>query len=109
LTDPDNLVVKSWVNGEARQNYNTKDMAHKIPDQIAWLSKFVQLQPADVIATGTYHVGLGPINGGDVLEIEIEKLGKSRFFIKGFGPRKDEEWLPGVSQPAKPSGMMTKV
>lgn len=109
LTDPDNLVVKSWVNGEARQNYNTKDMAHKIPDQIAWLSKFVQLQPGDVIATGTYHVGLGPINGGDVLEIEIEKLGKSRFFIKGFGPRKDEEWLPGVSQPAKPSGMMTKV
>ncbi len=109
LTDPDNLVVKSWVNGEARQNYNTKDMAHKIPDQIAWLSKFVQLQPGDVIATGTYHVGLGPINGEDVLEIEIEKLGKSRFFIKGYGPRKNVEWLPGVSQPAKPSGMMTKV
>ena len=109
VPDPDNLVVRSWVNGQARQNYNTKHMAHKIPDQIAWLSRFIQLQPADVIATGTYHEGLGPINGEDVLEIEIEKLGKCRFFIKGYGPRKDAEWLPGVTQPAKPSGMMTKV
>ena len=74
-------------------------MAHKIPDQIAWLSKYVLLQPGDVIATGTYHEGLGPINGGEVLEIEIEKLGKTKFFIKGYGPRKDTEWLPGVSQP----------
>ncbi len=109
VPDPDNLVVKSWVNGEARQNYNTKHMAHKISDQIAWLSKYVLLQPGDVIATGTYHEGLGPINGGDVLEIEIEKLGKTKFFIKGYGPRKDTEWLPGVSQPPKPSGVMTKV
>jgi 2-keto-4-pentenoate hydratase/2-oxohepta-3-ene-1,7-dioic acid hydratase in catechol pathway len=100
VPDADNLEVKSWVNGQARQNFSTKHMAHKIPGQIAWLSKFVQLQPADVIATGTYHVGLGPINDGDVLEIEIEKLGKSRFFIKRNGPRKDMEWIPG---------MMTKV
>ena len=110
IPDPHNLVVKSWVNGQPRQNYNTKHMAHKIPDQIAWLTRFVQLQPGDVIATGTYHEGLGPINDGDVLEIEIEGMGKARFSIKGYGPRKEPDWRPGVSQPAAPpGGTMTKV
>ena len=104
IPDPHNLAVKSWVNGQSRQNYNTQHMAHKIPDQIAWLTKFVELQPGDVIATGTYHEGLGPINDGDVLEIEIEKMGKARFLIKGHGARKDAQWMPGVSQPTPPPG-----
>ena len=104
VPDPHNLVVQSWANGKSRQDYNTRHMAHKIPAQIAWLSKFVQLQPGDVIATGTYHEGLGPINDGDVLEIEIEKLGRARFFIKGYGPRKDVEFTPGVTPSSPPSG-----
>lgn len=107
IPDPHDLTVKSWVNGDLRQNYSTKYMAHKIPDQIAWLSRFVQLEPGDVIATGTYHEGLGPINDGDILEIEIERMGRARFFVKGYGPRKDTEWIPGISQP--PPGGMTKV
>lgn len=109
IPDPHNLVVKSWVNGQTRQNYNTEHMAHKIPDQIAWLTRFVQLQPGDVIATGTYHEGLGPINDGDILEIEIEKMGKARFFIKGYGPRKDIEFTPGQTPVPQPSGRMTIV
>lgn len=104
IPDPHNLVVKSWVNGQARQNYSTKHMAHKIPDQIAWLTRFVRLEPGDVIATGTYHEGLGPINDGDALEIEIEKMGKARFLVKGYGPRKDAEWMPGKNQPQPPPG-----
>lgn len=109
VQDPHDLVVRSWVNGQPRQNYNTKHMAHKIPAQIAWLSRFVQFQPGDVVATGTYHEGLGPINDGDLLEIEIERLGRARFFVKGYGPRKDAEWMPGVSQPAAPAGRITPV
>ncbi len=104
IPDPHDVVVKSWVNGQARQNYSTKFMAHKIPEQIAWITKFVQLQPGDVIATGTYHEGLGPINNGDVLEIEIEKMGRTKFFVKGSGPRKDTDWMPGKSQPTPPPG-----
>ena len=61
-------------------------MAHKIPELVAWLSRFVQLHPGDVIATGTYHVGLGPMNNGDTLEIDIEKLGKARFTVKAARP-----------------------
>ena len=47
----------------------------------------VQLQPGDVVTTGTHHAGLGPVNGGDVLE--IERLGRTQFLIKSGGPPKD--------------------
>lgn len=102
IQDPYKLTVKSWINGQLRQNYSTKDMAHKIPEQIAWLSRFVKLQPGDIIATGTHHEGLTPINDGDILEIEIEKMGKAKFHVKGYGPRKDRAHggPPKLSQPA---------
>lgn len=109
IPDPHNVVVKSWINGQLKQNYSTQHMAHKIPDQIAWLSRFVQLQPGDVITTGTYHEGLVPINDGDVIEIEIERMGRARFFVKGLGPRKEVEWIPGVSQPPPAPGGMSRV
>jgi 2-keto-4-pentenoate hydratase/2-oxohepta-3-ene-1,7-dioic acid hydratase in catechol pathway len=96
VPDVDNLTVKSWVAGEARQNYNTRNMAYKIPQQIAWLSKFVQLRPGDVIATGTYHEGLGPFNDGDFLEIEIERLGKCSFNVQGYGPKKYAKSSGGI-------------
>lgn len=94
VPDPHVLRVQSWVNGQARQDYNTRDMAHDIPDQVSWLSRFLQLQPGDVIATGTFHKGLGPINPGDRLEIEIEQLGRAAFRIEGDSPVKTE-WSAG--------------
>lgn len=111
VPDPHNLAVKSWVNGKSRQDYRTSTMAHRIPELIAWLSKYVLLQPGDVIATGTYHEGLGPINPGDALEIEIEKLGRAKFLIKGSTPRKDAEFIPGVTPMAPPTapGGLTRV
>ncbi len=98
IPDPHKLNVKSWVNGEARQDYSTSAMARKMPEQISWLSRFLQLQPGDTVTTGTFHVGLGPINDGDLLEIEIEGLGHARWHIKSDGPRKDPEFRPGVTQ-----------
>jgi 2-keto-4-pentenoate hydratase/2-oxohepta-3-ene-1,7-dioic acid hydratase in catechol pathway len=96
--DPHTLNVKSWVNGEERQDYSTSTMARTIPEQLSWASKYVQLNPGDVITTGTFHVGLGPINNGDVFEIEIEKLGRARWNIKSDGPRKEPEFRPGVTK-----------
>jgi len=93
--DPHTLNVKSWVNGGARQDYSTGMMARKIPTQLSWLSRFLQLNPGDIVTTGTFHVGLGPINDGDVFEIEIEKMGKARYYIKADGPRKEPEFRPG--------------
>jgi 2-keto-4-pentenoate hydratase/2-oxohepta-3-ene-1,7-dioic acid hydratase in catechol pathway len=105
VPDPHKLNVKSWVGGEARQDYSTEHMAHQIPDQIAWLTRFIELQPGDVITTGTYHVGLGPINVGDTLEIEIEKLGRARYHVKGDSPRK----LRNVKVGGTPGNPITRV
>ena len=105
VPDPHKLNVKSWVSGTARQDYSTEHMAHTIPEQIAWLTRFIQLQPGDVITTGTYHVGLGPINVGDTLEIEIEKLGRARYFVKGNCPPK----LKNVKVGGAPSNPITRV
>ena len=67
------------------QDDSTGDMAHKIPAQAAWLSRFARLDPGDVIATGTCHEGRkGPL-GGDILEIEIEGPGKARFLARRLG------------------------
>ncbi len=104
VPDPHTLQVKSWVNGTLRQDYNTKDMAQKIPQLIAWASRYVPLNPGDVIATGTFHVGLGPLNDGDVYEIEIEKLGRAKFYTKAYGPRKEEKWAPPIPQPGQRTG-----
>ncbi|HYY26204.1 MAG TPA: fumarylacetoacetate hydrolase family protein [Candidatus Udaeobacter sp.] len=104
IPDPHNVIVKSWTNGESRQNYNTSAMAHKIPDQIAWLSRFVQLNPGDIVATGTFHEGLRPLNSGDSIEIEFENLGRAKFLVKGNSPRKEVDWLPGRDQPKPPEG-----
>ena len=102
VPDPYKLNVKSWVNGELAQNYNTEYMAHKISAQVAWASRFVQLEPGDVIATGTYHVGRKPIKDGDHLEIEIEGMGKTGFHAKGFSPTRKASPLSAPSGP-KPS------
>lgn len=107
VADPHALTVKSWVAGQPRQDYSTGFMAHKIPDQIAWASRFIQLRPGDVLATGTFHVGLGPINVGDSLEIEISGLGRARFFVKGDSPRKEAAFQPGGRGQA--SNPMTKI
>ncbi len=109
VPDPHDLQVKSWVNGEARQDYNTRHMAHYIPAQIAWVSKFLQLQPGDVIATGTFHTGLGPFNPGEVIEIEIERLGRARFNVAGDSPKKDAEWDPRRGTPLKPGLQISEV
>jgi 2-keto-4-pentenoate hydratase/2-oxohepta-3-ene-1,7-dioic acid hydratase in catechol pathway len=112
IADPHDLRVRSWVNDEPRQDYNTGAMAHKIPDQIAWLSRFVQLQPADVIATGTYHVGLGPVNPGDSIHIEIDGLGRASFQVAGDGPPKTPVWDAAArkaSQKLEPGLSITRV
>ena len=75
IPDPQNLSVKLWVNGELKQDFNTNDMAHKIPKAISWLSSIHTLEPGDLIATGTNHRGLSSFQHGDKIELEVEMLG----------------------------------
>jgi len=82
IPDPLKLQVRLWVNGILKQNYNTSDMAHKIPRVIEWISSIHPLEPGDVIATGTNHRGLSAFQNEDVIEIETEGLGRLRFNVR---------------------------
>ncbi len=70
IPDPHSLQVRLWVNGELKQNFNTDDMAHRIPRVISWISRIHPLEPGDVIATGTNHRGLSAFQDGDRIELE---------------------------------------
>lgn len=82
IADPQSLTVQTRVNGEVRQNASTGDMIFTVAETIAWISRFLTLQPGDVIATGTPS-GVGAttqtfLRAGDVVEVEITGLGVLR-------------------------------
>jgi 2-keto-4-pentenoate hydratase/2-oxohepta-3-ene-1,7-dioic acid hydratase in catechol pathway len=82
MSDPHNLEIKLTVNGQIRQQGNTCDMIFRIPEQIAYASSIMTLEPGDIISTGT-PVGAGvggaaSLNDGDELVCEIEKIGTLR-------------------------------
>jgi 2-keto-4-pentenoate hydratase/2-oxohepta-3-ene-1,7-dioic acid hydratase in catechol pathway len=82
VQNPHALQVRLWNNGTLMQNYNTSDMAHKIPRCIEWVSSIHPLEPGDVLALGTNHRGLHPFQDGDLIEIETEPLGRLRVKIR---------------------------
>ncbi|MEM3696634.1 MAG: fumarylacetoacetate hydrolase family protein, partial [Candidatus Bathyarchaeia archaeon] len=82
VEDATNLSIRTWVNGELRQNSTTKNMVFTVEEIIHHLSKVMTLEPCDIIATGT-PAGVGfaikpqPkfLQVGDMVRIEIEKIG----------------------------------
>ncbi len=80
--DPENLDVKCWVNGELRQNANTRDLIFNIPSLVSTISAGLMLKPGDIIATGTpagVGIGFSPpkfLKTSDVVAIEISGIGK---------------------------------
>ena len=79
IPDPQDLFLKLWVNDVLKQDSNTSEMIFTLADQIAHLSRGMTLHPGDVILTGTpAGVGTGRgefLNAGDVVKIEIERIG----------------------------------
>ncbi len=82
IKDPQEMQVTLKVNGIVKQNFNTDDMAHKIPRCIEWVSSIHTLEPGDVLATGTNHRGLNPFMDGDKVELECEGLGVLHINVK---------------------------
>jgi 2-keto-4-pentenoate hydratase/2-oxohepta-3-ene-1,7-dioic acid hydratase in catechol pathway len=81
IGDPHTLGIRAFVNGEKRQDSNTKHLVFNIYDQIAHISKAMTLEPGDTIFTGTpggVGVAMKPpqfLKAGDVTRIEIDKIG----------------------------------
>jgi 2-keto-4-pentenoate hydratase/2-oxohepta-3-ene-1,7-dioic acid hydratase in catechol pathway len=82
IPDVNKLQIRLWNNGTLMQNFNTSDMAHKIPRCIEWLTSIHTLEPGDIIATGTNHRGLNSFQDGDKIELEIDGLGRLAFNVK---------------------------
>ncbi len=82
IDDVNNLSLKLKVNNELMQNGNTSNLIFKPNFIVSYLSKFMTLMPGDIIPTGTpAGVGMGMkpprfLNKGDIIELNIEKLGK---------------------------------
>ncbi|MDR5874170.1 fumarylacetoacetate hydrolase family protein [Vreelandella gomseomensis] len=81
--DPADARLRSWVNGEPRQDSRTADMIFSCAEIVRDLSQYMQLEPGDVISTGTPQgvavSGRFPyLKSGDVVEVEIEGLGRQR-------------------------------
>ncbi|GAA4428379.1 fumarylacetoacetate hydrolase family protein [Georgenia halophila] len=81
--DTSNLRLRSWVNGEPRQDSTTADMIFDVDFIVHHLSQYMALEPGDVIMTGTPQgvalAGKYPyLSAGDVVEIEVEGLGRQR-------------------------------
>jgi 2-keto-4-pentenoate hydratase/2-oxohepta-3-ene-1,7-dioic acid hydratase in catechol pathway len=79
---PQNLQIQLWNNWVLKQNFNIADMAHKIARCVEFITAIRTLEPGDILATGTNHRGLNPFQDGDVVELEVEGLGRLGINIK---------------------------
>jgi 2-keto-4-pentenoate hydratase/2-oxohepta-3-ene-1,7-dioic acid hydratase in catechol pathway len=72
--DPSNLGIEGWVNAEKRQSSNTSQLIFPVPELVAFVTRFLTLEPGDVITTGTPS-GVGPLKPGDRMMVKLEGVG----------------------------------
>ncbi|MEL6594948.1 MAG: fumarylacetoacetate hydrolase family protein [Pseudomonadota bacterium] len=91
VDDPQGLGMSLWLNGKQMQRGSTATMIFSVAQIIAYLSRIMTLHPGDIIATGTppgVGMGLRPplyLKPGDVMELEIDGLGRQRQTVRAFG------------------------
>ena len=79
---PDNLKIKTLLNNEVKQDSTTSNLIFKVNTLVSFISKVMTLLPGDVIATGT-PAGIGPVDPGDTLEVQIEGIGSLLNTVSG--------------------------
>jgi 2-keto-4-pentenoate hydratase/2-oxohepta-3-ene-1,7-dioic acid hydratase in catechol pathway len=82
ISDPHELGIRLSVSDEPRQVYTTDDMEYRVPEVVAFGSGFTTLLPGDIIYCGTNHQGLGPLQDGDHVLIEIDGIGRLEFEVE---------------------------
>ncbi|MBI3301001.1 MAG: fumarylacetoacetate hydrolase family protein [Deltaproteobacteria bacterium] len=95
IGDPQKLQVRLWVDGQPRHDYNTDDMEHSVVELVSWASRVATLEPGDILSCGTNHQGIGPMQDGETVEIEIEKIG--RMAVQVRDPLK-RSWPKGIDE-----------
>lgn len=93
VKDPNDLIVRFWNDGQLRHNYNTDDMEHRVPALVEFATTVMTMNSGDLIACGTNHEGLGALQDGENVEIEIQNIGKMTLNVTD--PLK-REWERGV-------------
>jgi len=93
IADPNNLIVRFWNDGQLRHNYNTDDMEHRVPALVEFATTVMTMNSGDLIACGTNHEGLGALQDGETVDIEIQHIGKMT--LKVSDPLK-RKWERGV-------------
>ena len=93
IRDPNKLHVQFWNEDQLRHDYNTSDMEHHVPSLVEFATTIMTLNSGDIIACGTNHEGLGPLQDGEKVTIEIERIG--RMTLKVRDPLK-RKWERGV-------------
>jgi 2-keto-4-pentenoate hydratase/2-oxohepta-3-ene-1,7-dioic acid hydratase in catechol pathway len=76
VPDPNDLIVRFWNDGQLRHNYNTDDMEHRVPELVEFATTVMTMNSGDLIMCGTNHEGLGALQDGEHVEIEIQHIGR---------------------------------
>lgn len=90
VPDPQALALSLRVNGETMQKSSTADMIFSVAEIVSYMSRFMTLQPGDIIATGTPEgVGMGQkparfLKPGDVIELDVAGLGQQRQDVRAY-------------------------
>ncbi len=95
--DPTEVGVRTLINGEVKQDGNTRDMIFPVAEILSYISRFMTLSPGDVVLTGTPE-GVGPLNVGDEIEVQIEGIGSLINQVVARGPASPHE--SGAGGPA---------
>ena len=82
VPDPNDLHIRFWNNGQLRHNYNTDDMEHRVPALVEFATTIMTMNSGDLIACGTNHEGLGALQDGEVVEIEVQHVGRMQLNVK---------------------------
>lgn len=80
IPNPNQLSIRMWNDDQPRHDYNTSDMEHPPAELVAYGSSISTLEPGDLISCGTNHQQIGPVQDGETVTIEIERIG--RFSVK---------------------------
>ena len=95
IADPQKLQVTLAVNGQPRQSYSTDDMEYTVVEVLSFITSYMTLVPGDVLICGTNHQGLGAVQDGDEIAMEIEGVGTLQVSVKDPHER---DWARGIDE-----------